>query len=158
MESYHIKPNELDPFCYNLERFERFNLNTIYIPDRRVLVGFIDLKFPKGKIINYNSLVYINRAESILRRNRGDVKGEVIQKIDLKPEIVDQIAKFGERYHNSEISITKPFDGSTERLIQIISGELRPKGVLGFLDNLGEAVLVFDIDSQRNYVGSHSGF
>ena len=147
MIAYHIHTNEPDPYDV-MGGFERFDLNSIYVPEKNTLVGFINWGFPRGKILDYSDLKYTNIAQAIVEGNKGDVEGEVKGTRDLYLETIKKIAEFGEYYHDCEIHITKPFDGSTNCLVQILSGELRPRGVLlRILDKLGEAVRGFDTDS-----------
>ena len=129
MKVYHIKTEEPDPYPMILCEF--FTLNSIYCPDKRVLVGFINQKPHRGTILNYTISIHYDGAQKIVDGNKEGVRGKVKETRDLYHETIEKIAKFGERFHDSDIYITKPFDGSIDCLIEILSGELKYKGFLG---------------------------
>jgi hypothetical protein len=119
MESYHIRTSEPDK--HDPPGLESFTLDSIYVPDRKVLVGFIKWSDMRGKILNYSE-IHHERAQAIVEGNKNGVEGDIISKIDLKNNTIDQIAS---NVHESEIYTTREYDNSTDVLVGILSGELR---------------------------------
>lgn len=123
MKAYHLKTNEPDP--YDSIGFETFNLNSIYVPERSVLVGFIKHSGMRGEIKPYN-IHYCSRAQDIVEGNRNGVLGEVASKLELTADQVDIIAS----HQGSDVKTTIEYDSSTQALVGILTGELIRKGLI----------------------------
>jgi len=128
MKAYHIKTNE--PDSHDALGFERFDLDSIYVPEKAILLGFIDWENSKGLLKNYGggNSSYTPKAEDIINGNRNNVQGKVVSTFDLDEETAEKIIKVSEGvqhgpHHHKEIKITEKFDNSTDGLIRILSGE-----------------------------------
>ena len=135
MKAYHLRTSE--PDRHDPTGFESFTLDSIYVPDRKILVGFINWHNMRGMILNYSN-VYHNRAQAIAAGNT-EPMGKVISIRDLDSDVVDKIAS---NAHEAEIKITQEYDGSTEVLVGILSGKLRRRGFLERLLAIDRASLV----------------
>ena len=124
MKAYHIKTMERDP--YDFMGFEQYELNSIFIPDKQALAGYIPWKDNKGIIINY-SKVHNNNAQDIVDGNKNGIKGIVISELDVSEDIADKIFR---TKHESQIKVIKQYDGTTSTLVGILSGELIQKSFL----------------------------
>lgn len=124
MKAYHIKTNEQNDLL-----FEKFNLDSIYIPKRNILLCFAKLKNMEGILKNYGgrSSRYISQAEKIINGNKDGVKGEIICKRNLEEEVVEKINQIQETVpcppQGKKIGLVEEFDNSTDCLIRILSGE-----------------------------------
>ncbi len=129
MIAYHLVTSEPDHRDVMLG-FEKFNLNSIYIPEESLLVGFVKWYGKKGLIKPYCEEIYCSRAQNIVKNNKNNTQGDVISEFNIGEKLVNIL-----RTYNSEkeIKTTVDFDGSTSALINILSGELIKKNWLSRL-------------------------
>ncbi len=127
-KAYHLRTNEPDSHDV-MGGFERFDLDSIYIPERSILMGFVKWPNREGKIISY-AAYHCTRADDIIDGNRNGVKGEVVSELELKAEQVNGIISNirGPDKHEFEVKTTVDYNGSTEDLVKILSGEYIRKG------------------------------
>ncbi len=123
--AYHLQtsePDQNDPLGV-----DSFELHSIYVPGRQVLVGFHKWRNESGgDVLNYSEMpAYLNNAQAVVEGKRA---GAVISQFDLDVCTIYRI--FSARRKNSRIKTTVQFDGSTDALVKILSGELRKKGLL----------------------------
>jgi hypothetical protein len=116
MKAYHIRTNELD--SHNPNGTERFILDSIYVPEKYLFVGFTAWYDMCGLIKPY-SQSDCSRAQAIVDRNNDRVQGEVISEFELESSIVEKIESNSRR---REIETTLEYDGSTNALVGILSG------------------------------------
>lgn len=132
MKAYHIRTREPDrgliSKCTGLGA--TFDLDAIYIPEMRVLlgIGYYEGQLGKGKkrneafVMNYSNQKYIERADCIVNGNRDGVEGSVVSEIPLSDQQASGIAE-SRKYANKTVKTKKPFDMSTESIVGILSGE-----------------------------------
>jgi len=131
MEAYHIKTvggKEWLPFSHH-------ELHAIYIPKTGEfygkLVGFLDLRYKKGIIKEYNLETCRDMIGCIINNQKDfmgeEIKGEVISKFSIDIKKAKRIAK---NYDEMFVSLTKEFDNSTKCLIGILSWEYRHRSLL----------------------------
>ncbi len=144
--SYHIRTNEPDK--YDSLHLDYCIVDSIFVPSREILVGFLKQEYLKGIILNYDQEQkydisdYYSRALDIVDGNRNGVRGEVISSISLKTTLVDKIEN---NTHEHELELISPFNGETERLIEILTGaSFRRNGkmrrALSYLKNIHDVV------------------
>ncbi len=137
METYHLRTSE--PERGSILPFGTFGLDSIYIPDKQIIYGitYNNLPTTKGTILNYSFPSDCEKAQKMIDGNDEGIRGDVISITDLKSEIFDKMISFCKRYdaNGKGITLREPFDGSTECLIEILSGSLK--------ENLGDKVKRF---------------
>ena len=116
MKVYHIFTREPDES--SLSGLDHYDLHSIYSP-QSVLVGFVKRHYKNGLIVNYGQ-PYAHRAQAIVDRKKS-VRGEVIAKVDLDPGAIVRIAQ---NHSRAEVLTLREFDGSTDCLVKILTGEL----------------------------------
>ncbi len=124
MKAYHIRTVEPDPYCPI--GMDTFDLDSIYVPEKRILIGFAYYKEQmsnKGTILDYSNL-YHDRTQAIVEGNRDGVRGNVIKELDLDPITISKIVRNG-KYHTKRVKVSQIFDGSTDSLVSILSGHIR---------------------------------
>ncbi len=119
MEAYHLKTSE--PDSLDGAGLEYFDLYSIYIPEAKILVGYVaNWLSMDGRIVNYSN-TSLNRAQDIVDGSKNGVRGEVLFRMDLDHGVIDRIVS---NSNKSEIKITEEYNCSTGQLIKILSGEL----------------------------------
>jgi hypothetical protein len=124
VKAYHLRtsePCEVFSFGYGLE------LNSIFVPTKNVLVGFVRQNNMSGLIKSYSTVNYCNRAQDIVEGNRNGVEGKIISEFELETKTVNRIGRNG---RESKVTTLAEYDGSTDILVKILSGEFVKKGLL----------------------------
>jgi|GEM_PF-5231812 len=124
MKAYHLKTRASD--SHDALGVEQYELNSIYVPEKQVLAGYILFGKNNGLIINYSKIQH-ERAQCIVEGNKNDVRGDVISELDLSEDIVEKIFR---TKNESEIKVTKQYDGSTDTLVGILSGEYHKRNLI----------------------------
>ena len=83
----------------------------------------------RGKIIPYESY-YCSRAQDIVEGNKNRVQRDVVSELKLEANIIDQIES---HYSEKEVKTIVDYDGLTEELVKILSGEFVKKSFLNRL-------------------------
>jgi len=117
MKAYHLRT--IEPDKYDPMSFDTFTLDSIYVPEKKILVGFIDWKNRKGKVLNYTE-IHHDRAQYIVEGNKNNVQGKVISHLELDALSADKIAKNPFEY---QVKLTKKFDSQTNTLVEILTGK-----------------------------------
>ncbi|MFH1316678.1 MAG: hypothetical protein ABII01_04115 [Candidatus Woesearchaeota archaeon] len=119
MDSYHIRTREKDK--HDPMGLSVYTLDSIYVPDKTVLVGIVKQKDLKVMVINYSKIGYCKRAQQIVDGNRYGVQGIVVgEPFDLEEKVVQAIAL---NKHGSVIKLPREYDDSTKVLVEILSGK-----------------------------------
>ena len=151
MKAYHIRTRvEREVLCDPL-RFDNFDLDCLFIPEKRRLIGFVKDSKKEGAILSYPPYpaVYSRRIEALINGkndfNGNPVAGEIKGEISLDSEtanninrnyVGDWLSPF-QTYHYQYIKLNKEFDGSTEMLVKTISANISPLSKLrGLLKKL----------------------
>lgn len=118
MEAYHLRTDHHDQVGD-----EMHNLDSIFIPERHILVG-LEL-YPEsglaGIIRNYSgNKSYLRRAESISKRKPHPEFNQLVAALDLDEAFADKIKTYP---HLSQVKLLKDYDKSTTSLIRILIGE-----------------------------------
>lgn len=137
MEAHHIKtkePGQRDllgtPEFY-------FTLDSLLIPDASIMMGYSPKNARSGKILSYPyPSEYARRAEFLVYKegklpNGEKIKGEVVSKIELPDELVENIRRmykpFREGVHipywnGRDVRLGWDYKGTTRELVYILSG------------------------------------
>jgi len=126
MRAYHIRTIEPSPYDIGLG-LDTFDLDSIYIPEKKILIGiahYEEHQSNKGTILHYSHLPYTDRAQKIVEGNRDGVRGDVIKELELDDEKIKKISE-KRRYNKERVKFNQVFDGSTNKLVKILSGFMR---------------------------------
>lgn len=117
MKAYHLQTRERDK--YDPMGMEYYRVDSLYVPERRVLVGFLGWKKGSGLILKYSGDKYLSQAEKIVQGNKWGVMGEVIGETDLTERDIVRIQKNENEF---SVKLRRSFDRKTETLVDILTG------------------------------------
>ncbi len=137
MKAYHLKMSEAQVPEITGGLFEsRFPVDTIYVPKKKVLVGFVNHDGEKcGYIVNYTEeyyterkpwaevrIVNYNEAKTVIKGSK-DALGKIISEIDIDENTIEKIIKYAKIKHEKNMTLNNEFDYSTDSLIRVLLGE-----------------------------------
>jgi hypothetical protein len=122
MRAYHIRTERQDPY----DPARTLILDSLYIPDRRILLGFKLLKDGEEGVIK-NLELDLGRAQAITDGSQNGIAGEVVGEADLSMGDISRMINSFSFCKGSTFEMTGDYDGSTECLVAVLSGELRQR-------------------------------
>lgn len=133
MKAYHIRTEGFDP--YNPRG--TLIIDLLYVPEREILVGFSLLKYGREGVIK-NRDSELSRAQATVDGNQDGIEGEVVGEIDLNNRTISRIINSFSFCKESTFEMTGDYNGSTECLVAVLSGELRQRRLMeGILARVG---------------------
>lgn len=125
MRAYHIRTAECDP--YSPRSRNLFILDYVFVPDKDIVKGFINLLRNEGSIVDYSDAEHLGNAQKIIEGLSEGKKGIVMGLLDLNGEVVARIAKVMPGHVRTRVE----YDGSSRGLVDLLQGHNLKKGVLG---------------------------
>lgn len=122
MRAYHIRTERQDPY----DPARTLILDSLYIPDRRILLRFKLLKDGEEGVIK-NLELDLGRAQAIIAGNQNGIAGEVVGEADVSSRDISRMINNFAFCKHSTFEITGDYDGSTDCLVEMMSGKLRKK-------------------------------
>ena len=130
MKAYHLRTKHRvhDRSLFSFTGSKSLIHDSIYIPERKVFVEFSkeEYKHKYGYIMR--SDYEYEKAQQIVEGNNG-AEGEIISEPELESDVVDRIVANSKGICRT-VKTRVDYDGSTEDLVRILSGELIKKGLL----------------------------